>query len=122
MLVLSRRTYEKIVLPDLQTTLQVVAIHGGAVRLGFEAPSELRVFREEVWERTRKERSSPQASPGNGAGHDGAGLRELVDRWRTVADIGLSLLRQRVGAGSASELADIVDTLAQELGLFRKLM
>jgi carbon storage regulator CsrA len=122
MLVLSRRTYEKIVLPEVQTTVQVVAIRGGTVRLGFEAPPELRVFREEVWERTGKERAGSRSPSGNGAGHDGAGLRELMDRWRTVADAGLSLLRQRVGAGSANELADIVDTLAQELGLFRRQM
>jgi carbon storage regulator CsrA len=120
MLVLSRRTYEKIVLPDVHTTLQVVAIHAGAVRLGFEAPAELKVFREEVWERAGKE--WPGSPPGNGAGHDSAELRELLDRWRTVAAAGLSLLRQRVGTGSASELADIVDTLDQELGSLRRQM
>jgi carbon storage regulator len=122
MLVLSRRMHEKIVLPDIQTTLQVVAIHGSAVRLGIEAPPELKVFREEVWERTAKEQSGPRAPPGNEAGQNGAELRELMDRWRTAADAGLSLLQQRVGAGSASELAGIVDTLAQELGLFRRLV
>lgn len=120
MLVLSRRTYEKIVLPEVQTTVQVVAIHGGAVRLGFEAPPELSVFREEVWERTGKEGAGPPAPAGNGVGQDGAALRERMARWRTVADAGLSLLQKRVGAGSTRELADIVDTLAQELCLFRR--
>jgi carbon storage regulator CsrA len=122
MLILSRRMSEKIVLPDVQTTLQVVAIRAGAVRLGFEAPIEVRVFREEVWERTGKERVGLGAPRGNGDGHDRPQLRELLDRWQTAAEAGLCLLRQRVGSGPTSDLADIVDALDQELRSLRRQM
>ena len=48
MLVLSRRLNEKIVLPGLNVTIQVVAVKGGAVRLGIEAPPDVQVVREEL--------------------------------------------------------------------------
>ena len=48
MLVLSRRLNEKIVLPSLNLTIQIVALKPGVVRLGIEAPAEVKVFREEL--------------------------------------------------------------------------
>jgi carbon storage regulator CsrA len=50
-LVLSRRPGEKIVLPDLGVTVEVVAIKGGVVRLGITAPPDVKVMREELLER-----------------------------------------------------------------------
>jgi carbon storage regulator len=48
MLVLSRRVREKIVFPALNVTVQVVAVKGGGVRLGIEAPPEVDIVREEL--------------------------------------------------------------------------
>jgi carbon storage regulator len=48
MLVLARRLNERIVMPCVQATIQVVGIQGGIVRLGIEAPADVKVFREEV--------------------------------------------------------------------------
>ncbi len=53
MLVLSRRLGEKIVLPGLDITVQVVSVQGGVVRIGIEAPRDVKVYREEVLERDR---------------------------------------------------------------------
>ena len=50
MLVLSRRLGERIVVPDCRLTLTVVAIEGNTVRLGFSAPPEVAVHREEIWQ------------------------------------------------------------------------
>jgi carbon storage regulator CsrA len=47
-LVLSRRVNEKIVLPGLGITVQVVSIKGNAIRLGIEAPPDVKVLREEL--------------------------------------------------------------------------
>src|SRR5262249_60106184 len=51
MLVLSRRLNEKLVLPDLNTSIQVVSLTPNAVALGVEAPQEVRILREEVPDR-----------------------------------------------------------------------
>ena len=47
-LVLTRRLHQSIVLPDLNVTIQVVAVKGDRVRLGIEAPKDIPVMREEL--------------------------------------------------------------------------
>jgi carbon storage regulator len=48
MLVLSRRRNEKIVIPSLNLTVEVLTLRGDSVRLGFDAPSGVAVRRGEV--------------------------------------------------------------------------
>lgn len=49
MMVLSRKVGEKIKIGD-DITLVVVEVRGTSVRLGIEAPKEVPVHRQEVWE------------------------------------------------------------------------
>jgi carbon storage regulator len=55
MLVLSRKVGERTVVPDCDLTITVVAVEGNQVRLGFSAPKEVAVFREEVWQQIDEE-------------------------------------------------------------------
>ena len=48
MLVLSRRVNESIVIPDLGISIRVLKIKGNSVRIGVEAPSEIKVIRGEL--------------------------------------------------------------------------
>ncbi len=48
MLVLSRRVNEKIVLPNLGVTVEVIEVQGKRVRLGITAPSNVRITRQEL--------------------------------------------------------------------------
>lgn len=48
MLVLSRKFNEKLVLPLIQTTIQIVSIKPGLVRIGVDAPDRVKVLREEI--------------------------------------------------------------------------
>ncbi len=50
MLVLSRRSGEQIVI-DGKIKITIIEIHGRQVRLGIEAPAEVRVLREELVDR-----------------------------------------------------------------------
>ena len=50
MLVLSRRLNEKLLIPSIKTAIQVLSIQGGQVRLGVQAPPEVAVFREEIYQ------------------------------------------------------------------------
>ncbi len=51
MLVLSRKLGERIVVPEINLTLTVIAVEGHTVRLGITAPSEIGIYREELWNR-----------------------------------------------------------------------
>ena len=55
MLVLSRKPGERVLVPQCGISVRVVAIKGNVVRLGFDAPNEVGVYREEVWQRIRSE-------------------------------------------------------------------
>lgn len=55
MLVLSRKEDESIVFPKLGIRVQVTQISGRVVRLGVEAPKEVRVLREELVEPNQRE-------------------------------------------------------------------
>ncbi|MCA9063449.1 MAG: carbon storage regulator CsrA [Planctomycetaceae bacterium] len=54
MLVLSRKKDEKIVIGD-SIVLMVIEIRGDKVRLGIEAPRDVSVHREEVYEAIKRE-------------------------------------------------------------------
>jgi carbon storage regulator len=60
MLVLSRKLGERIVIPDCDVVLTVVAIEGHSVRLGIAAPPETAVYREELWRRVCQEERALQ--------------------------------------------------------------
>ena len=51
MLVLSRKLGERILVPSCEMSVTVVAIEGNTVRLGITAPSDVGVYREELWQR-----------------------------------------------------------------------
>ena len=58
MLVLSRKKNESIVIND-DITIVVVEIRGDKVRLGIEAPKEVPVHRNEVYEAIRRSQQQP---------------------------------------------------------------
>jgi carbon storage regulator len=57
MLILTRRPGESVKIGD-KVTIRVLGVKGGQVRLGFSAPAEVAVHREEVYERILAETSS----------------------------------------------------------------
>ena len=59
MLVLSRKKDEKIVIGD-NITIMVIEIRGDKVRLGIDAPREVTVHRQEVYEAIQREQDEQQ--------------------------------------------------------------
>jgi carbon storage regulator len=65
MLILARRIGESIMVGD-QVEISVVDIKGDQVKLGIKAPSQVKVYRREVYAAIQEEnRAAAAASPGN---------------------------------------------------------
>lgn len=57
MLVLTRRKGETLVIDDV-IRVTVLNVAGNQVRIGVEAPKDIEVHREEIWEKIQDERES----------------------------------------------------------------
>lgn len=57
MLVLSRKPGEGLLIGD-DITVKIIDIKGGGIRIGIEAPTHMKIYREEVYDRIRKENIS----------------------------------------------------------------
>jgi carbon storage regulator len=61
MLVLSRKLGERILVPQCDLSVTVVAIDGNTVKLGITAPTEVGVYREELWRKVCADKVTPEA-------------------------------------------------------------
>ena len=59
MLILTRRVGETIMVGD-EVTVNVLSIRGNQVRIGINAPREIEVHREEIYERIKAEKGEAQ--------------------------------------------------------------
>lgn len=64
MLILSRKIDEKIQIGD-DITITIIDIHGEQVKIGVEAPKNIKVFRQEVFEAIQKENKAAAVEQNN---------------------------------------------------------
>ena len=62
MLILTRRVAESLVIGD-NVTVTVLDVKGGRVRIGVNAPRDVAVNREEIFEKTRMGQQMPHVRP-----------------------------------------------------------
>jgi carbon storage regulator CsrA len=118
MLVLSRKCQEKIFLPTIRTTVQVLEINRGSVRLGIDAPPEIRVLRAEVPDRAAQweaEPIQPKGCPAGNGKHDSF-TRQLHDRLQTTG-VALGLLRLHLETGQPEEARATLAALHEDFQL-----
>jgi len=60
MLVLSRKIDQKIIIPSLDATIQILEIRGNTVRIGIQAPQDVTILRAEL---LSDDHIAPAASP-----------------------------------------------------------
>jgi len=117
MLVLSTRLHEKLVLPEARTTIEVVAIQAGAVRLGITAPEEIRVLREGIPDRVAG--WGPEPETGETAPTLPA-IKRLLDKRLEIAREGLSEVRQCLRAGQEEDARVLIEKVDEDLHMLRR--
>jgi carbon storage regulator CsrA len=111
MLVVSRRPNDRIVFPKLGITVHVVRVDGKSVRLGIDAPRDVRVLRHEIADRVHEE--EPSEPEGNAA----AQRRHEIRNRLNTAMLALHLVKQKLhlGLASGAELEPVIDRVIHEL-------
>lgn len=124
MLVLSRKPNEKILLPALNVSVQVVSINKNSVRLGIEAPPQISVLREELATRHAEWAELPPvvAAPPNEAS---AALRyqrltQLLGNRLKIAGTGLAQLRRQADAGNYEAMFTLLDKIEEDFELLNR--
>jgi carbon storage regulator CsrA len=120
MLVLSRRSNEKIVFPGFATSVQVLAIKSGVVRLGIQAPPEVTCLREEVHQRRAEWQAPEAAAPPRGVPSTFQELNQLINNRLHVASVGLAQLREQLQAGFIQDAEMTLAKIDEDWQLLRQ--
>ena len=105
MLVLSRGQTDKIIFPNLDITVEILRIAGNRVRVGIDAPKDVRVLRHELADKQSSAGGSARTSQLNHA---------LCNRLNS-ANLALHLLQRQLDAGLAEEAETTLQKALREL-------
>jgi two-component system, OmpR family, response regulator len=120
MLVLSRKLHEKILFPDFQATVEVVAVKSGVVRLGINAPPNVKVLREELQARAA-DWEAVQMPPGDRAVMPNSReLRHFLRGQLNATGLALELLHQQFLAGQSEHAQATLAKLGDDFELLRE--
>ncbi len=129
MLVLSRRTNQKVVFPSLGITLSVLKVRGSVVKVGISAPSEVPVLRDEIAE-NRHDRFQLQ-SVASSCARRGMQMtseqRHRLNNGLNVANLALHVTRKQIehqrtedATASLKKVIDALDALEREIANVNK--
>lgn len=113
MLVLSRRENQRFCFPNLGISVSVLRTAGKVVRLGIDAPKEIRVVREEVMDSCEESQSPVQPMTGNSMTSKEE-RHEFRNRLNS-ATLGLQVLQQRLEQDDTDDLESLVYRIFENL-------
>jgi len=108
MLVLSRRSQETIVLPTIDTTIELLSVKGAITRVGIHAPKQLPVLRGELVDPAKTYRDDLDIKGRRKQIHD---LRNVLN----MASVGISLADRQLDIGQTREAKMTLKTVMREL-------
>ncbi len=114
MLVLSRRLGQKIVFPGTQTTVQIVSLKPGVVRLGIDAPEHVAVYRDELLGRNDFQERTPLVDEST-AQHVADQLLHILNNRLNTSTVGLALLRRQLDLGLTRDMLSTLDKIEDNL-------
>lgn len=114
MLVIARRAQENLVIPSIQATVRVVAIRSASVRLGVEAPVDVGVYREELYDRLVAS-GQALAAPASTDRH-----QHKVRNHLNNVTLALGMLRRQLGTGRTAAAQALLERAADECVALRQ--
>ena len=105
MLVLSRGTTDKIIFPNLDITVEILRIAGNKVRVGIDAPKDVRVLRHELVDE----------QSGTGVSKKTSHLSHEFRNRLNTANVALHLLQRQLDAGLSEEAETTLQKALHEL-------
>lgn len=94
MLVLSRREAEKVLFPNLGISIEITRVQGSTVRLGIDAPKEIRIIRGEL--KNRPELCYDKRKTNAGEPDPRVNLQKCLDAANLAIHLAQNQLRQRL--------------------------
>lgn len=111
MLVLARKSGQKILFPTVGITVEVLATRGNMVRLGIDAPRSVKVLREEI-----QDHPSPEKFAENVERLSLRDLNHFVRNRLHAASLGLHLFQKQVAGGMIEVSKDTLQRVLSEFG------
>ena len=106
MLVLSRKTDEKIVFPNLGVSLKLLSVRGNLAKIGIEAPKDLAILREELADASENAGGTPYVP---------RELRHEVRNSLNTIRLAVELFQRQVEAGLADKAQSTFLKLVRQL-------
>ncbi len=115
MLILARQLNERIVMPTVPATIEVVTLKSNGVRLGIDAPPEVTILREEVLRRGELKPHNLLALSEADAEARLKRIKHLLGNRLKAVALGLDLVQKQIANTEASELATLLQRMESEV-------
>ena len=106
MLVLSRRENQKILFPNLGITVEIVGIRGRNIRVGIDAPPEIRIVRAELADQDQRDKES---AGGRASAESDRQLRHQRNNQLNQIALKIQIAEKMLTRGDAHEASEILE-------------